>query len=352
MKMPIKQISLYFKSGNSDKEYHAQIEQHGKDCHVNFQYGRRGSTLTGGTKTSEPVSLAKAEKIYEALVKSKTDKGYTEGAAGTPFVGSAQQDRATGLVPQLLNPIDESELESYLKDDSFGCQEKEDGKHILIRVIGGVVTGSNRKGLQIGLPEPIVKAATDLEDCVLDGEGIGDRFYAFDLLERRGQDVTSLGYQQRYEFLSRLCSNVFPVVPLAIGEQAKRALYLKLKAENKEGIVFKKLSASYIPGRPSTGGDMLKFKFYATASCIVTAGREGKRSVGLAVLCDGLRVVVGNVTVPANQNVPKVDQVVEIRYLYAYKGGSLYQPVLLGVRDDINPNECLIKQLKYKAEED
>jgi hypothetical protein len=60
-------------------------------------------------------------------------------------------------------------------------------------------------------------------------------------------------------------------------------------------------------------------------------------------------VPVGNVTIPANQPVPKVGQVLEVRYLYAYKGGSLFQPTSLGVRDDVDPPECVIGQLKYKA---
>ncbi|HPY24902.1 MAG TPA: hypothetical protein PLK19_11325 [Mycobacterium sp.] len=42
--------------------------------------------------------------------------------------------------------------------------------------------------------------------------------------------------------------------------------------------------------------------------------------------------------------------VVEVRYLYAYQGGSLYQPVYLGLRDDIEQHECVVAQMKYKAQ--
>jgi len=41
--------------------------------------------------------------------------------------------------------------------------------------------------------------------------------------------------------------------------------------------------------------------------------------------------------------------VVEVHYLYALKGGSLYQPVYLGPCDDIESWECVVGQLKYKA---
>ena len=50
------------------------------------------------------------------------------------------------------------------------------------------------------------------------------------------------------------------------------------------------------------------------------------------------------------QKVPAVDSIIEVRYLYAYKGGNLYQPTYLGVRDDISFEDCPISQLKYKKE--
>ena len=38
--------------------------------------------------------------------------------------------------------------------------------------------------------------------------------------------------------------------------------------------------------------------------------------------------------------------------LYAYKDGSLFQPVFLNVRTDIDKEDCVISQLKYKKEEE
>ena len=40
-----------------------------------------------------------------------------------------------------------------------------------------------------------------------------------------------------------------------------------------------------------------------------------------------------------------------MRYLYAYRESlALYQPVCLGPRDDVDPGEYLVSQLKFKAE--
>ena len=46
-------------------------------------------------------------------------------------------------------------------------------------------------------------------------------------------------------------------------------------------------------------------------------------------------------------------QVVEIRYLYAFReSNALYQPVYLGPRQDVEHHECVLSQLKYKGQEE
>ncbi|TSA39702.1 hypothetical protein D4R30_00650, partial [archaeon] len=51
--------------------------------------------------------------------------------------------------------------------------------------------------------------------------------------------------------------------------------------------------------------------------------------------------------IPVNFDLPAVSDLVEVRYLYAYPGGSLYQPVYLGVRTDLNDADDL-STLKFK----
>ncbi len=128
----------------------------------------------------------------------------------------------------------------------------------------------------------------------------------------------------------------------------KLAMLNRLRQERKEGIVFKRNTAHYVPGRPASGGDQLKLKFTATASCIVAGANGSRRSVKLELLDGRRRIGVGNVTIPANQLIPAVNQIVEVRYLYANPGGSLYQPVYLGKRDDVGADACTIGQLKFK----
>ena len=44
-------VTLYYREGSSDKVYQAAIEPDGNQFVVNYAHGRRGSTLTTGTKT-------------------------------------------------------------------------------------------------------------------------------------------------------------------------------------------------------------------------------------------------------------------------------------------------------------
>jgi bifunctional non-homologous end joining protein LigD len=356
-------IVLYYQNGPSDKEYRASIDEQPDGCSVNFAFGRRGSTLQTGTKVVR-CSYEQARVVYDRLVREKEAKGYVQGG-GTPTPAYTNATAvATGILPQLLNPIEEGEALRCIGDPTFGAQEKFDGKRILLRKKDGRVTGINRKGLECGIPSEIVVDAMSMEgDFVLDGECVGTLFHAFDILERDGTDVTSLPYHMRYEML--LPPGGVPVptwiakAPLARGSEEKSALLARLLHDNKEGIVFKRLDAAYVPGRPDSGGDQLKHKFYATCSCIV-AGINARRSVSLELIGNrsptfdpagnGIHVNVGNCTIPPNKAIPQVGQIVEIRYLYAYRGGSLYQPTYIGVRDDLDVAACVLSQLKYKNE--
>lgn len=348
----IQSTSLYFQSGSSDKEYHLQLIKNGDSYAVNFQYGRRGSTLKDGCKATT-TDESEARKVYDSVFREKTGKGYVVGeSTGTGYTQSQAKEKTVHFIPQLPNPIDEAEMEHLLRDDAWGVQEKKDGKHILLHKRDSSQTVAyNKKGIEVGYPETFSGILS--QPGLIDGEAIGDTYHVFDALELDGRDLRSLGYHERYKILANTeLGSAAKLVGLAIGYRAKKLLLDNLRAGKKEGIVFKRLDAPFSPGRPNSGGDMLKFKFYASASCIVSGGRKGKRSVSLELVDGGNRVAVGNVTIPANKEIPMIGTVVEIQYLYAYEGGSLYQPIYLGPRDDIDTAECLVKQLKYKSEED
>ncbi len=350
------QTTLYYRQGSSDKVYQAAIEPKGDGYLVTFAYGRRGQTLTTGTKTQAPVSLEKAQSIHTKLVASKLAKGYTPAEDGTPYASTGDEGRDTGIRPQLLNPIEEHEFGRLIRSTKFCLQQKHDGRRLLVLKQGDTITGINRRGLAVAIPEPIREAVAAIPcDLLIDGEAVGETLHAFDLLEFEGTNLRQHGYLDRFQILMGVVPMGNPAlcwIATPLDPDDKRATYEELRAEGAEGVVFKDIDAPYTPGRPNSGGSQLKFKFVETASFIV-AGRNGtKRSVGLElVTAEGNRVPAGNVTIPANHEVPEKGSVCEIRYLYAHReSGAVYQPVYLGLRDDIPAEDCTVDQLKFKAE--
>ena len=268
---------------------------------------------------------------------------------------TTNEQRVTGIVPQMLNPVNENEVQRLIADYRFWVQQKFDGKRTLIRNVAGEVTGINRKGLSIRLPEPVVAAVKMIKvSCIIDGESCGNVFHAFDLLEMNSVELRKLSYSERLRQLENLLAKstgAIKWVETAKAQKEKSALLARLQSEEQEGVVFKRCDALYVPGRPASGGSQLKFKFYATASCIVVKINV-KRRVALELRDGGKSIGVGNVTIPWNQEIQAKGAIIELKYLYAFPKGALFQPTYLGQRDDIEADACTTAQLKYKPDTD
>lgn len=349
--------SLSYQDDRSDKVYFAAVVEKDDGFVVEFSYGRRGSTLTAGTKTPVPVPLAKAEGIFSKLVKEKLDKGYRASNDDAPaMVGVSSVKQASGILPQLLNPIDRNAAMVLIEDDEWLMQEKADGDRRLIEASPEVgIRGINRKGQVVPLLAEIHDAVARLmkdlgiDWLVLDGEQVGDHFWAFDLLVDN-KDLASEPVEHRVSRLHEIiaASDVLLMTPTATTREAKRRLFEAVERGQGEGVVFKRRGSAYLPGRPNSGGDQLKFKLKESATVRVCTGREGKRSIGMEVLdvVTGLWRFVGNCTIPPNHAVPIVGDVVEVEYLYCVD--CLFQPVYLGPRTDQDASDCTTTQLKYK----
>jgi len=354
----LKSVSLYYCEGSSDKEYHVRIQESGSGFLVNFAYGRRGATLSTGTKTTSPVTLEAAERLYDKLVKEKKSKGYTEGESGTPYQHSDNEENHEGLRPQLLNTVEEADLDRLLNDPNWFMQEKLDGRRMLLEKHGEHIIPVNKKGFAISAPLTIRQSAERLKfDCVLDGESIGDYLHVFDLLELDGKDLQQQSYEERYIALLNLIAGShtrhIQIVQCFTSTKDKRSWFRDLQVKRAEGVVFKDKRAPYTPGRPNSGGTQLKHKFVATLSAVVTTINP-QRSVTVSLLdTETGWHPVGNVTIPANHKVPACGCVVEIRYLHAFtQSRKLFQPVYLGERQDIDPIECTMTQLKFKPDDE
>jgi len=397
MSKTLETITLYFREGGSDKFYVASIKEDGGKHSVPVTWGRRGTSGQSGYK-AEGVSYEEAKKAYDKVVKEKTGKGYHEGEGMVPHAGIPSGDVSldgldtawdsakrkidwkdggvakgttesviptskvsSGLLPQLLNEIEEEEVGKYINDNNYCAQEKHDGKRRMLRYQSGKTEGINKKGQVVGYPAVFEDACRctaelgGLKNFIMDGEEVVEVFHAFDLLSLNGEDLRGMTYEARFHKLAMLNiqTSTISVVDTAYTTKEKRALYDRLKKEGKEGIVFKRLAGVHKVGYGHS--DMVKFKFYATASVVVMK-HNAKNSVAIGVydhpnsIEKGFSklVPVGNVTMIGHEK-PPVGTVVEVKYLYAYKGGSLYQPAYLGIRDDTYASDCLMSKLKFKA---
>jgi predicted DNA-binding WGR domain protein len=93
----IKRTTLHYQEGTSDKVYEVDLCQIGEERYVvNFRYGRRGTNLKEGTKTTQPVPLAQAQQAFDKLVQEKTKKGYRDVTLGQSSPSPQTQPVATG----------------------------------------------------------------------------------------------------------------------------------------------------------------------------------------------------------------------------------------------------------------
>lgn len=357
-------ITLHCTEGGADKIYRVFLSPAGSALYtVDFEYGRRGGSLKAGTKTPEPLPLEEAQKVFDKLVASKIRGGYVpkDGAAAAAVmaVGSERAGRDSGLRPQLLTAVDRGQAALLVADPAYLMQPKHDGERRILAISAdGTVVGVNRSGLEVAIPVTIAQAAgalaSDAGRTVLDGEQIGEHYVAFDLLEDAGQDLRDLGAAERF---ARLVARV----PAANDEatffrtscwhtpEGRPTAFDALATNGAEGAVFKRASAPY---RAIRDPDAIKVKFVETLSARVIAGRAGKRSIGLELMDQATAIwrCVGNVTVPANLEIPAAGAIVEVAYLYCSGvGGALIQPVLRGARNDVGPEACALDQLKYKT---
>ncbi len=76
----VKQSRLHYQEGKSDKVYQVDLVETSavtdEKYLVNYRYGRQGGALREGTKTTQPVTRERAEKLFNSIVVSKVNKGY------------------------------------------------------------------------------------------------------------------------------------------------------------------------------------------------------------------------------------------------------------------------------------
>jgi len=248
------------------------------------------------------------------------------------------------------------------EDASWWFQQKFDGRRLAVQKTDGKYSGINKLGQIVPIDSRLAESLglVQAKAFLADGEITDSHFFVWDLLSANDTDLRIQPYEIRYVHLTQLFRGVHQalrVCETAITTKAKRAFVKAMHDRNAEGFVCKNRNAAYAGGR---AGQHYKCKFVATASFIVgpkpdMKADDGHRSIAVYLL-DGKRPrFMGTVGVPDRYPLPRVEQIVEVRYLYCHPGpdGKLIQAKYFGkVRDDIELTECSVSQLKIKASDD
>lgn len=353
----VKTVSMSCQKGSADKVYIAQLLKTDDGLYMaTYANGRRGSTLRNGNITNEPTTLEEATKAFDKKVKSKTKAGssqYTiDGQCKSGVVVSDADELPSGIDLIMLKAIDQKTALALCDDSRYVMQQKHDGERRAIQVNNGKAKGINKRGVYTCLSTEIDAGVSKKTDCLIDGESMGNYLRAFDLLELDGKSLRDKPFIERFAALNEFAFSHASILisKLAQTSAEKHAMLKELDGTNQEGVVFKLASATAHNSERTDA--YLKYKFYDETCVIVEGQNNNKRSVSMFVFDEeGKKVPVGNCTVPPNKDIPLAGSVLEVRYLYAYKGGSLFQPTFEKVRNDVLPSECLLSQLKYKTEE-
>ncbi|CAN5726171.1 hypothetical protein BH11MYX1_BH11MYX1_45160 [soil metagenome] len=361
-----RKIELFFQEGASDKVYNAEILEQGGTFTVAVAWGRRGAKLNTGNKAIK-VSRAEADTMFDKLVREKRGKGYEERttehqpAAVAPPEGTGSGSRVTGKrakvghAAQLLTAIDdESDLATFLADDTMLAQQKLDGIRVIVHIHADGLVATNRDGKVTQLAGGALGGLAYLpHGTIVDGEVLGDAYWLFDVLQLAGDDVRDRGYRVRWDILENelepALSGEARVLQIATGTQQKRALHDSLRGANAEGLVFKDREAPYTSGRGTT---QRKFKFIKSADVMIVenAGNAYRMCVwdGRSQFDCG-RVYAGTTNASRKDLDARLARgetpVAEVKYLYATNDHQLFQPVFVGIREDKLGLACLRDQL-------
>jgi bifunctional non-homologous end joining protein LigD len=213
-------------------------------------------------------------------------------------------------LPELLRPMLATlgELPSSVQDDRFGYETKWDGVRTIAYLDGGTVRLLSRNDLDVTATYPELGGMADAVgvSAIVDGEVVAyDRhgkvsfgalqprmhlqnaaqvrrlaeevpvtYCVFDLLFLDGHDTVSLPYRQRRELLEALDLNgpQWSTPPYQVGGGA--AALARARELGVEGIVAKRLTSRYEPGRRSK--DWIKVKNTATQEVVLGGWRPGK----------------------------------------------------------------------------
>lgn len=240
-----------------------------------------------------------------------------------------------------------------LDSPDYAIEQKLDGHRVLLIVQDGKCTALNRQGKEKdSFPKKIETLIANAPAIskgrwIFDGELLHGQYVVFDMIEMPNGKI-DLQWMQRRLLLDKLFlllgkngfeHDAFQTTIWAVEPEEKWALYNACL--DKEGVMFKEIHSTYRTGRQNA---WIKHKFQKTCEVVVMElDRKGKAeaiSIGLYDDEGVLREAGGCRLLPKFAGQVQVGDVIETRYLYATEDFKLYQPHMMHLRTDKEPEEC------------
>ena len=286
---------------------------------------------------------------------------------------------------------DDAHFKQLLNDDNYVAQEKLDGMRAVVHVTSsGLRIFSRSAGVEdpirplektSALPHLAALKFHGMESTILDCEILASnmdsaqlsgtihknevsddnrlvKLYVFDVLRFLGKDLTGKTLHERLGFLltakTRIYSKHIIYLPYAFSTKEKQELHQSIIAKNKEGIMLKRINASYVlGGRPAN--NWYKFKKSASFDCVVMGFSKGKgkfnNRVGAVIFgqyVNGKLIELGQASGMNDQvrakmtESPKdfVGRVVLIKGMERLRSGAIRHPQYLAMRFGKDPKQC------------
>jgi ATP-dependent DNA ligase len=287
---------------------------------------------------------------------------------------------------------DDAHLEALLDDPGYIAQEKLDGMRAIVHITKqGLRIFSRSAGVE-DPTQPLEKTSAlphlantkfpGLTGTILDGEILapsldcaslsgtihrkdrqGDnsavRLYVFDVLRVNDQDLSDSPLSARLIHLAvlepQLQSEYIHFLPWVATKAEKHKLYDSVLARGGEGIMLKKIDATYVRGGRPTN-NWYKAKKSSTFDCVVMGFTRGKgkynSTIGAVVFgqyADGKLTELGQASGMSDEirrqmgsNPDRfIGHVVEIQGMERLKSGAIRHPRFVTMREDKHPQHCV-----------